>query len=266
MHVKYKHAFTRRYVDALSDAHNAANLYFRSTPYTQCTWGVRQPRAGRRRAWQSLNELLAIIAVAAEAEAWFFLSLSLASLDGLRCNLIPEAAVTRWRRLSYSGLARDGTYCCYACSVGQAARSFRAQKNMLSSSAPIHICSQSRKSTYTYESNRVAPQNRVIYAVFLILHACIRYLKIKINRLMSTNTVLQCSQINIAAEHRLCNTRKVIPHWKWNDKTYELSRLQRVWKCVTESRFAINSRQLGIHIGEIHLVIGAARARNAAIN
>lgn len=59
-----------------------------------------------------------------EAGAWFSLTLSLplslASLDGPSCNSIPAAAVTRWRRLWYPGLARDETYCCYACSVGHA--------------------------------------------------------------------------------------------------------------------------------------------------
>lgn len=107
----------------VSDVDAAANPYFRGTPYTQCTWGVRQPRAGQRRAWQSLNELLAIIAVAARPEPdslSLSLPLSLASLDGPSCNSIPAAAVTRRRRLSYPGLARDETYCCYACSVGHA--------------------------------------------------------------------------------------------------------------------------------------------------
>jgi hypothetical protein len=55
-----------------------------------------------------------------EAEAWFSLSL-LSRLSTGPVQLDSRGnAVTRWHRLSYPGLTRDETYCCYACLVGHA--------------------------------------------------------------------------------------------------------------------------------------------------
>lgn len=73
------------------------NPYFHGTPYAQCTRGVRQFWVGRRRAWQSLNELLAIIAVAAVAGP--VLSCILSPRLGSRALYNPLALYTTGRHV-----------------------------------------------------------------------------------------------------------------------------------------------------------------------